>query len=258
MKIPMKKLFTYKKPEESVDWEAYAREYDLLAEANSAYRDLLEFCMKTVAGWNLPKGAAVLDIGAGTGNFSVRIAQMLPNVTVLHLDSSAAMNATAQRKAKAAKVNNWQLLNGDIDALYKDLPPVDAVVCIHALYPLPDPLKTIGRMCSVMQPGGYVFAADVGRPLHIFEWAIYLVRCSLLSRGVIKTLRLILNTRTAKRVNRQISRLQRDGFYWSHGLAEFSEAFRREGIRIIYSSDNWYRGYDDVITGRKINNGASN
>src|ERR1700689_3195308 len=71
-----------------IDWTAYAQVYDLMAENNPAYQEILLRCLETIAHWNLPPGSRIIDLGAGTGNFSVRIAQALPQCRILHVDAN--------------------------------------------------------------------------------------------------------------------------------------------------------------------------
>src|SRR6266446_3556848 len=83
-----------------VNWSAYATQYDLMAERNPAYQELLDHCVSTVRQWPLRAGDAIADFGAGTGNFSIALARALPEASVLHLELDAQMLAVAEAKAK--------------------------------------------------------------------------------------------------------------------------------------------------------------
>src|SRR5579864_8192580 len=81
-----------------IDWTAFSRVYDLMAENNPAYQEILTLCLETVKRWNLRPGSKILDLGGGTGNFSVAIARACPQCQIVQADSSAEMNMQAAQK----------------------------------------------------------------------------------------------------------------------------------------------------------------
>ena len=87
----------------SVDWSAYARAYDLLASVNPAYQALVERFADFLSAVELPPRGAVLDLGAGTGSYSILAARRLSDRSVEHLDSDPQMNDIARRKGADAE-----------------------------------------------------------------------------------------------------------------------------------------------------------
>jgi trans-aconitate methyltransferase len=63
-----------------------------MAENNPAYQALVREVAEVVDAWSIPAGLPIVDIGAGTGNFSILLATRFPGSTVIHVDASADMN----------------------------------------------------------------------------------------------------------------------------------------------------------------------
>jgi ubiquinone/menaquinone biosynthesis C-methylase UbiE len=162
----------------NVDWSAYARQYDLMAESNPAYQELLAHCVGTVTRWRLRTGGIIADFGAGTGNFSIALARALPALSVLHLESDAQMLAIAESKAREAKRSNWRAIRFDLDTADWELPPLAGAVTIHCLYATKRPRQLIHRICSALAEGGQLYACDIGRPMNVPAWASYLLGVS--------------------------------------------------------------------------------
>ncbi|MDX9972022.1 MAG: class I SAM-dependent methyltransferase, partial [FCB group bacterium] len=151
----------------SVDWSVYASRYDLMAGANPAYQELVRHCCETIMKLDISFGGTVADFGAGTGNFSTALALTLPGITVLHIDSNPDMIQHATRKAEALNLQNWHPIILDLESYHLPLPILQAAVTVHTLYTLKNPREAIARICSNLEPGGYIYAADLGRILNL-------------------------------------------------------------------------------------------
>jgi ubiquinone/menaquinone biosynthesis C-methylase UbiE len=232
-----------------VDWTAYAREYDRMSEHNPAYHELLAHCQKTIAGWPMQTGDMLADIGAGTGNFSVALARVLPDVQVIHTDFNDEMLAIA--RCKADGLANWQAIALDVRQDDWPLPALAGIVSVHALYAFPNPRRVIGKMAAQLRPGGFIYACDVGRVLNIRDWTWYLVKESMRAHGLPATLGLFCRGQEIRRQNQAVVRGQKHGTYWTHNLTEFRAMFEAAGIEVLSATDAVYRGYDDLIVGRK-------
>lgn len=81
-----------------VDWTAYAQRYDLMASHNPAYQAILAQLHTVSRTWPLSSGDVVVDLGAGTGNFSYLLAEQLRMCRVLHIDVDRGMNQAARQK----------------------------------------------------------------------------------------------------------------------------------------------------------------
>lgn len=235
----------------TVDWSSYARQYDLMSQINPAYQELVAHCVQSVLGWNLKPGDVLADLGAGTGNFSIALARALPNIQILHLDNNEQMLSIARSKAGAFGLSNWKaaVLNCEQEAW--NLPALDGAVSVHCIYALKNPKGFIAKLCSQIKPGGYLYACDFGREMSVFDWGRYLMAESIKSNGVVATMRLIARCSQVRRQNKRVAACQRSGIFWTHDLEEFKTCFERAGIKISVASFKMYRGYDDLIIGRK-------
>jgi hypothetical protein len=128
---------------------------------------------------------------------------------------------------------------------------LDGAVTIHCLYATRYPNHVISRICAALTDNGHLYACDIGRIMNVPSWACYLLRVSLRRYGVWQTLSLLLRSSIIRKQNRLVALAQRAGIYWTHDLAQFSSCFEQRGITITEASDKFYRGYDDLVVGRK-------
>lgn len=117
------------------------------------YTEVLER-VADLAGAN--QGARVLDVGTGTGNLAVLLAQRGARVTAV--EPSAEMRQIAKAKLGAVPV-----LDGHFLSLPLPDGSQDAVVSTYAFHHLDDERKVIGarEMLRVLRPGGRVVLGDV-------------------------------------------------------------------------------------------------
>jgi putative AdoMet-dependent methyltransferase len=115
----------------------------------------------------LDTSSTVIDIGCGTGAFSIYAARRLAKVYAV--DVSKAMLRCARRKARKAKLNNIEFHHGGFLTYEHEAETVDAVVSVAALHHLPDFWKLIGLRRLMLKTGGklclfdMVFSFDVAR-----------------------------------------------------------------------------------------------
>ena len=107
-----------------------------------------------------PQGAAVLDLGAGTGDLSAEFRRQ-GAARVAALDVSAAMLARAERKFGADRID-W--LQGDAHRLPFPDASFDAVASAFVLRNLPDLERALSEMARVLKPGGRLVGLDITHP----------------------------------------------------------------------------------------------
>ena len=105
-------------------------------------------------------GMRVLDLGTGTGEVALLVAEVVgPDGSVLAVDRAADGLAYAAAKFADRGVTNIELVEADV-ASYEPDEPVDAVLGRLVLSYLPDPVATIRRLLGSIRPGGVYLALE--------------------------------------------------------------------------------------------------
>ena len=103
----------------------------------------------------------VLDIGSGSGNFSLPIAEQMKNGQVFCLDLSTEMTDSLQAKAgKKSLQNRIHVLNRDAGETGLDTGSVDWIVSGNCMHEMSHPEKIWAEMYRVLKPGGAAFIVD--------------------------------------------------------------------------------------------------
>jgi ubiquinone/menaquinone biosynthesis C-methylase UbiE len=102
-------------------------------------------------------GLNILDVGCGTGELSLVLAEMGHNVD--GIDLSEKMLARAKDKAKSSRLK-LRFSLGDAERLKFETGRYDAVVSRHVLWTLPNPDDAMKEWTRVVKPGGTVMAID--------------------------------------------------------------------------------------------------
>jgi len=111
------------------------------------------------AAHGLGQDSAVIDFGAGTGQFALAAAHRFGQVSALDI-SPVMVEVLRERGAGLA---NLRVLRAGFLSYDHDGPPADGVHSRHALHQLPDFWKTIAldRIASVLRPGGLLWVRDL-------------------------------------------------------------------------------------------------
>jgi phosphatidylethanolamine/phosphatidyl-N-methylethanolamine N-methyltransferase len=107
----------------------------------------------TIRSLNLPRGARVLEVGAGTGS---SFSAYPPEVNVTGIDLSPSMLALAKEKVAA---NNWHHITlRRMDALNLEFSNAsfDYVFAFHVVSVVPDHRRLISEMTRVCKPSGTI------------------------------------------------------------------------------------------------------
>ena len=134
---------------------AHVDRYDAKEDADArAEVELLEAQGVTAA-------STVVDLGAGTGQFTVMAAQRFGRVVAV--DVSPVMLASLRAKVAAAGLNNVEVVEAGFLSYDHQLPLADAVYSRYALHHLPDFWKGLAlqRIHAILKPGGCFRLWDV-------------------------------------------------------------------------------------------------
>lgn len=102
----------------------------------------------------------IVEIGAGTGVFSARFAQMAPRATIYAADIAPQMVEwmTANRSEVAAGVVVPVLADETAVPLPDEV--ADAVITINLHHELAEPVATYAEAARLLRPGGRILVAD--------------------------------------------------------------------------------------------------
>lgn len=139
------------------------------------FRDVEKENEAILDGLDVRAGQVVLEMGCGTGAFSMQAARRGAHVHAV--DVSRAMLDFASDRAGRAGVKGIEFHHGGFLTYDHSGEPVDAAVSSVALHHLPDFWKIVGleRLAGIMRPGGrlylmdVVFAFDPARHAQVFD-----------------------------------------------------------------------------------------
>lgn len=105
--------------------------------------------------YRLPRHARVLDVGAGTGEFSARVAEHFPEAQVLGVELLAASVELARRE-HASFAPRLQFETGDAFKLRQADNSFDLVANRHMIQSVPHVDRILAELVRVTKPGGHV------------------------------------------------------------------------------------------------------
>lgn len=134
----------------------HARRYDAKEDAQAAKEISLLRDLRV-----LGPGCSVIDIGAGTGQFTLAAAEVCERVVAV--DVSPVMLARLAEKVDRRTVGNVEVARAGFLTYRHSGPPADVVYSRYALHHLPDFWKAIalGRVADMLRPGGVLRLCDV-------------------------------------------------------------------------------------------------
>jgi SAM-dependent methyltransferase len=108
----------------------------------------------------LGPSSRVVDLGAGTGQFSFPAARRFGHVTAV--DVSPAMLAALRAKGRAEGLGNLDFVNAGFLS-YTQKEPADGIYTRNALHQLPDFWKALAlqRIADMLRPGGVLRLRDL-------------------------------------------------------------------------------------------------
>ena len=111
--------------------------------------------------YRLPRNARVLDVGAGTGEFSARVAELLPEAHVLGVELLPGSVERA-REQHAALAPRLRFETGDAYQLAQPDNSFDLVANRHMIQSVPHVDRILAELVRVTRPGGrvHVLAED--------------------------------------------------------------------------------------------------
>ena len=96
----------------------------------------------------------MLEVPVGTGVLTMPVYKELPEADITCLDYSADMMGVAQRRAKAAGIENISFRQGDVGALPFDDGNFDIVLSLNGFHAFPDKEAAYRETYRVLKKGG--------------------------------------------------------------------------------------------------------
>lgn len=115
----------------------------------------------TLVELGLGKDSVLVDLGAGTGVFSMAAAQT--GAAVVAVDVSPQMVDVIRARAESSGLSNITVVKAGFLSYDHALPPADFVYTRNALHQLPDFWKVvaISRIAALIRTGGYLLLRDL-------------------------------------------------------------------------------------------------
>jgi SAM-dependent methyltransferase len=135
----------------------YGLTYDLIFRSFRPYhalvREVLECAARSLEARPEPVAPRVLELGCGTGNFSLALGER--GYSVVGEDPYGPLVARARRKAEARRLSNVTFRPGPgADGGY------DLTLSVHVLYAHPDPVRELARTFSRLRQGGHAIVIN--------------------------------------------------------------------------------------------------
>ena len=103
---------------------------------------------------------AVADIGAGTGYFSFRVAERVPNGVVYAVDIQQEMLDEIERRKRERGVDNVETLLGRIDDPRLGEQSADLIFIVDAYHEFSHPREMGEAMYKALKPGGHLIVVE--------------------------------------------------------------------------------------------------
>lgn len=219
----------------NVSWNRYAKKYDMLMTYNPFYQQLNAEVLERTKKWSLQSGDLIVDLAGGTGNYSIALAQQFPEANIIHVDGDKGMCQEAQEKKENLDLRNLNVELKDVDEIEFEPESLDALICIHALYTFPDPIKILNKAHQWLKPKGQAIFVNPGRIVNVLDWQVAIGWQMIMKYGILKTISIMQEGKEVSYQNKQVSKLQKNGTYWTHSHQEFNDAIKNAGFTILES-----------------------
>lgn len=230
---------------DEMDWDAYAEHYDEMCALNPAYQANIDILLSHMKNWTLGADSKICDLGAGTGNYIVQMADAFPDAQYWHVDIDHRMTELARQKYERCGVRNVHVVESDVHAANFAKDSFDVVVCVNALYAFTSQESILKRIRSWLKPEGKLFLIDFGRKQKTLDWTLYIFKESMKSQKIGRFTRALIEGRELLKQNRKTTMGQESGRYWLHTTQEFGKTLENSGFKVEELS-RCYRNYSDL------------
>jgi ubiquinone/menaquinone biosynthesis C-methylase UbiE len=190
-----------KKLREDVNWSRYAVSYDKLLVPFTDYNELVDLVVSQVGDVQL-----CADLGAGTGNATLKLLQTQPSRQVWAVESNEKMLEFMKQKL-GQNVTRLTAIKDDVTRLgvlgYQSN-YFDGAIMLNVLYAVQDPLGCLRQAFRILKPGGVLSLSTPHRDTDVRKLLTKL-RAVLQSKGLFNSL--ANEFETARRVHENMDHL---------------------------------------------------
>ena|GEM_PF-2896818 len=186
---------------EVVNWSRYAVSYDKLLYPFTDYNELVDLVVSQLGDAHL-----CADLGAGTGNATVKLLERHPSRQVWAIESNEMMLQYLKRKV-GAYLGRLTAIKDDVvrlGALRYQNDYFDAAIMLNVLYAVQDPLECLRQACRILKPGGMLVLSTPHRDTDVKK-VLKKLRQVLQSKGLFESL--AEDFETAKLVHEKMDHL---------------------------------------------------
>nr|WP_319540697.1 class I SAM-dependent methyltransferase [uncultured Methanospirillum sp.] len=140
-----------------IQWDESSQRYDLQHAHGIQTEEEKEAWINLFRTFTPADSYDILDVGCGTGEISMILAEMGHNVSGIDL-SEGMLNKAKEKAKKMGLPVHFSI--GDAESLSCDDQSFDLVINRHLLWTLPDPEKALYEWHRVLRPGGNVAVID--------------------------------------------------------------------------------------------------
>jgi SAM-dependent methyltransferase len=226
-------------------WDAYFHAYDTLVFYNGPYRELLG-----LAHAYLPLAGDIVDLGAGTGNFSIALAEGAPLRNFVLVDQSPqgleVAAAKFRRKAGAHAAMDVHRHRTVLRSLLDPapFPSGSGAVLNNVLYSVSsvaDKERILRRVCDCLTPGGKLFLNDptpvIADGVYVWDTVLHLVTSAVLHESPMTEFDLVVLMAANKRMTKAEGKEDHSVFLNPADLEHLctQAGFQVDGTRVTYA-----------------------
>ena len=233
-------------------WTEYSITYDRVLLNTNVYHELLDEMIGGRGNFPaIPDNARVLDLGAGTGNITERLANMNKGFTIVALDNNSAMLELLKSKCITHLVDDDQqpgvvVRKQDITSLFglRD-GYFDCAILNNVLYSLSDPKSCLAEVRRVLRKGGEIRISGPKRDTDL-DLLFDRIKADIVDK------RLFDKLKSEYEHVRKINNLRLKPFLFKWTNEEVEDLLMQAGFsEVTYSTDCAYAGQAMIVGARK-------
>jgi ubiquinone/menaquinone biosynthesis C-methylase UbiE len=237
-----------------INYDVYAREYDLMCEYNPEYQKLIQTIKNDIS---LLDTRNVAEFGSGTGN--ILINSIFPNSQNSHIysidNNQTFLNIQRKKLISLGLEDKIHLLCEDLrEGTTLEDDSLNLGVMIHCINLIDKNKreKVLEHVYQRIKPLGHLLIADINQPINVNFWLSEVLIPEAYRRGGEKEVKNFMNkTKYAKKINEQVQELQKQGLVWTPSLNELCELLEKTGFSIVKKDNSQYAKTDNYIIAQK-------